>query len=111
MSVRELDESQKMLCRFNLCEIDSKSRGASTVDAGSALLVNNSNEEKIDFLSAKIEVFEVIKPTRGTSGSKVYRMRCLHHVEATDETVSENIIPMKILVPHYEVNFFNQRMF
>ena len=108
MSVRELDESQKMLCRFNLCEIDSKSRGASTVDV-STLLVNNTNEEKIDFLSAKIEVFEVIKPTRG--GSKLYRMRCLHHVEATDETISENIIPMKILVPHYEVNFFNQRIF
>ena len=107
MSVRELDESQKMLCRFNLCEIDSKSRGASTVDAN-VLLVNNTSEEKIDFLSAKIEVFEVIKPTRG---SKVYRMRCLHHVEATDETISENIIPMKILVPHYEVNFFNQRIF
>ena len=38
-------------------------------------------------------------------------MRCLHHVEATDESVNEMIIPMKILVPHYEVNFFNRRIF
>ena len=85
MSVRELEESQKMLCKFNLCETDTHSRGQSTVD-GNALLVNTINDEKIDFLSAKIEVFESI---RSINGSKNYRMRCLHYVEATDESISE----------------------
>ena len=61
MSVRELEESQKMICKFNLCEMDTHSRGQSTVD-GNALLVNTINDEKIDFLSAKIEVFEAIRP-------------------------------------------------
>ena len=81
MSVRELQESQKMLCRFNLCEVSTQSRGQSTVDGSAALMVDtsatsNTNEEKLDFLSAKVEVFEVIRPIQGSE----YRMRCLHQV-------------------------------
>ena len=68
MSVRELQESQKMLCKFNLYEVSTtQSLGQSTVDGSAALMVDtsatsNTNEEKLDFLSAKIEVFEVIRP-------------------------------------------------
>ena len=72
MSVRELEESQKMLCTFKLREPGPISLAQSTTD-GSALIVSN-DDEKIDMWAAKIEVFEVIRPIKGAE----YRMRCLH---------------------------------
>ena len=53
-------------------------------------------------------MYEVIRPIKGSE----YRMRCLHQIErAEDDSLGILSIPMRILVPHYEVNFFNQRMF
>ena len=51
LSVKELAESQKMLCSFTLGE--SSDRGSST---NSSLLV----DDKIELWSAKTEVYEVI---------------------------------------------------
>ena len=55
MGVKELVESQKMLCSFTLGE-NSSERGISTT---SSLLMN---DDKIELWSAKTEVYEVIKP-------------------------------------------------
>ena len=65
MSVRELQESQKMLCKLILKEHSLQSSTDTAV-----------NDERIDLWTAKIEVYEVIKPM-GNGGSS-YRMRCLH---------------------------------
>ena len=72
MSVRELEESQKMICRLNIREPSTLSRGQSTTD-GNSLIISDA-DEKIDMWAAKIEVYEVIKPLKGAE----YRMRCLH---------------------------------
>ncbi len=56
MSVRELAESQKMLCSFTVGE--SSDRGSST---NSSLLI----DDKIELWSAKTEVYEVIQPSQG----------------------------------------------
>ena len=72
MSVRELEESQKMICRLNIREPSPLSRGQSTTD-GNSLIISDA-DEKIDMWAAKIEVYEVIKPLKGAE----YRMRCLH---------------------------------
>ena len=36
-------------------------------------------------------------------------MRCLHHKGGFTELKSEVEIPLTILVPHYEANFFKER--
>ena len=73
MSVRELEESQEMVCRLNLVESSSQ-RGMSK-SSESTLLA--ASDDKVDLWSAKTEVYEVIQPKRGNS----YRMRCLHYNE------------------------------
>ena len=70
MSVRELEESQKMLCTLNLVDEAGSSRDMSSDEN---LLA--STEERVDLWSAKTEVFEVIRNDKGEN----YRMRCLHH--------------------------------
>ena len=103
MGVCELQESQKMLVRLNLCEGSSNFNGSE----GSTLLVGDS-DDKIDLWSAKIEVYEVIRPHKGNT----YRMRCLHHTDNSEEVKGGEIsLPLTILVPHYEVTFFEERQF
>ena len=89
-----------MFVKVKLREAE-KERSTSTV-GGSLLL---SSDDKIDLWEAKTEVYEVIRPSRGSS----YRMRCLHHNGGFEELKGEVEIPLTILVPHYEVSFFNER--
>lgn len=107
MSVRELQESQKMLCKFNIREGSTTAGAPSSKGASnnSSLLVGS--DEKIDLWLAKYEVYEIISPMTGGS----YRMRCLHSTKSFDEIEGEVSIPITILVPHYEVSYFAQRVF
>lgn len=101
MSVKELEESQKILMTIKLREAEKQRTSTSTV--GGSLLIPSDN--KIDLWEAKTEVYELLRPMKGES----YRTRCLHHNGGFKELKSEIEIPLTILVPHYEVNFFKER--
>ena len=90
-----------MLMTIKIREPEKQRTSTSTI--GGSLLIPSDN--KIDLWEAKTEVFEVIKPKKGES----YLMRCLHHNGGFTELKSEVEIPLTILVPHYEANFFKER--
>ena len=66
MSVRELDESQKVLCRLNLSELHADKDQSNE----SVLLTTSTDQERISLLHAKIEVYEQMLGAG-------YRMRCI----------------------------------
>ena len=103
MGVRELEETQKVVCSLNLLELvpgdfSSESMGHSAAEGESS---------KFDLQTAKIEVFEVIKPRKGAS----YKMRCLHVRKNVCEVEGELQLPLRVLIPHYEPQFFPSRVF
>jgi hypothetical protein len=93
-----------MLCRFTLKEPE-RIRGNSST---STLLVGGN--DKIDLWQAKTEVFEIIQPMSGNM-TAAYKMRCLHINQGIEDIMGEAAIPMTLLIPHYEVGFFKDRVF
>lgn len=100
VSVRELDESQKVLCRLNLQEI-------STCDETRESMLLSSNDDKINLLHAKTEVYELLHTAEGQS----YQMRCIHRQEGLSDGSIDWYIPISVLIPHFEIAFFKERVF
>ncbi len=46
-----------------------------------------------------------------TSSEAAYKMRCLHINRGIEDIMGESAIPMTLLIPHYEVGFFKDRIF
>ena len=108
MSVRELRESQKVMCKLNLYNAAAAShQGDQSND--SSILLTSSDDAKIDLWTAEIEVYEVVKPSNGDS----YRLRCLHKkLNLQDGGENEDwYLPILIMLPHYETRFFGERIF
>ena len=91
-----------MLCRFTLAE-QARERQQSNNDS---ILVEG--DDKVDLWSTKTEVFEIIQPL---AGKDAYKMRCLHINQGMSDIMKDPEIPMTLLVPHYEVGFFKDRLF
>lgn len=96
-----------MLCKFSLREQPfSQDKGAKD-SVASSLLVGVGNDQKIDLWETKTEVYEIIKQANGGT----YRMRCLHINGGVADVHDVIEVAMTILVPHYEVGFFKERIF
>ena len=96
LSVRELEESQKMQI---LVRIRTKDLQLTDLNASSISLLLES---------ASIAVYE-IKPTALGAINPTYRTLLVHQILGFDFVNSE--LPIKIFVPHFEMEYFSKREF
>lgn len=79
MSVRELEESQKMLMKLKIQEV----KGEDNETQGSLLI---GSDDKIELWSAKTEVYEVFQSSQN---GQSYRKRIIHHNDGFEEIKGE----------------------
>ena len=94
-------------------------RGESNTTSAAAIVDQNSSQDidsvggpsappKVFLQSTRVAVYEVVHPTIGMS-TEPYRTVCLHKSPGYDFVKKD--LPLRVLVPHYEPEFFDSRQF